>query len=68
MHGEPARAVGRARLLVRGAREQHVAAEAGDRVAGRIATGCPRLGGEPLHDAELERDHALHVDRPAAVT
>ena len=54
-------------LLVGGAREQDVAAQAGDRVAGRVQAGRARLGREPLDDAELQRDHALHVDRAAAV-
>ena len=67
MRGEPAGAVGRARFLVGGAGEQHVSSQARDRVPGGIAAGRARLGDQPLDDAELERDHALHVDRAAAV-
>ena len=48
-------------------REEHVAAEAGDRVAGRVAPGRARLGGEEPDHAELERDHVLHVDRATSV-
>ncbi len=55
-----------ARLLVGGAGEEHVAAEPGDRVAGRIATGRAGLGGEHPDDAELHRDQVLHVHRAAA--
>ena len=39
----------------------------GDRVAGRVEAGRARLGGEQPDDAELHRDHGLHVDRAAAV-
>ncbi len=39
----------------------------GDRVARRIEAGRARLGREQPHDAELHRDHRLHVDRAAAV-
>ena len=54
-------------LLVRRTGEQDVAAQAGDRVAGRVQAGRSRLGDEQLDHAELERDHVLHVDRAAAV-
>ena len=67
MLDDPARAVVSAGLLVRGRREEHVAAEAGDRVAGRVAPGRARLGGEEPDHAELERDHVLHVDRATSV-
>ena len=65
--GDPARAVERAGLLVGRAGEQDVAPQARDRVRGRIAAGGARLLDQPLDDAQLERDHALHVDRAAAV-
>ncbi len=58
---QPLDALRAACLLVGGAREQDVAAEAGDRVAGRVeagGTGAPR---EQRHDHELHRDHRLHV-------
>ena len=67
MLDDPARAVVAAGLLVRGGREEHVAAEAGDRVAGRVAPRRARLRGEEPDHAELERDHVLHVDRAASV-
>ena len=65
--GDPARPGSAAGLLVGRAREQDVAAQAGDRVARRIEAGRAGLGDEPLDDAELHRDHVLHVDRAAAV-
>ncbi len=54
-------------LLVGGAGEQDVASETGDRVAGRVETGRPRLRGEQPHDPELHGDHRLHVDGAAPV-
>ena len=66
MLGDPAGAGVAAGLLVGGAREHDVAAQTGDRVAGRVQTGGAGLRGQPLDDAELQRDHALHVDRAAA--
>ncbi len=65
--GDPFRAGQATRLLVGRAREEDIAAEPGDRVAGRIEAGRPRLGGQLAHDAELHRDHRLHVDRAAPV-
>ena len=53
-------------LLVGGRREHDVPGEAGDRIAGRVASGRARLGGEAADHADLHRDHALHVDRAAA--
>ena len=65
--GDPFRAGEAARLLVGRAGEQDVAPQARDRVAGRVETGRPRLGGEQPDDTELHRDHRLHVDRAATV-
>ena len=65
--GDPFRAGQAARLLVCGAREQDVASETRDRVAGGVEPGGPRLGGEQPDDPELHRDHRLHVDRAATV-
>ena len=45
--GDPSRPAWPARLLVRRAREQDVAAQAGDRIAGRIEAGGARLRDEP---------------------
>ena len=67
MRGEPAGTVGRARLLVGRAGEQHVSSQAWDRIPGGVAAGRAGLVDQPLDDAELEGDHALHVDRAAAV-
>ena len=66
MSREPRGAVGAAGLLVGGAGEQHVAAEAGDRVAGRVQAGGPGAAGEQDDDHRLHRDHALHVHGAAA--
>ena len=65
--GDPLRPDRAAGLLVGRAREQHVAAQAGDRVTGRVEAGRARLGRQQPDDAELHRDHRLHVDRAAAV-
>ena len=65
--GDPLRPDRAAGLLVGRAREQDVAAQAGDRVASRVEAGRARLGRQQPDDAELHRDHRLHVDRAAAV-
>ena len=67
VRGDPASAVDRPRLLVGRAGEQDVAAQARDRIGRGIEAGRARLLDQPLDDAELERDHPLHVDRAATV-
>ena len=67
MLGDPLRADRAAGLLVGRAREQDVATQARDRVARGVEAGGASLGRQQPHDAELHRDHVLHVDRAASV-
>ena len=67
MLDQPLHPDGAARLLVGGAGEQDVAAQARDRVAGGVEAGRARLAGEQPNHRQLHRDHRLHVDRAAPV-
>ena len=65
--GEPAGTIEAPGLLVRGHGQQDVAAQAGDRLRGRIAAGCSGLPGQQAEDLDLHRHEILHVDGAAPV-
>jgi hypothetical protein len=63
---QPVGALPAAGLLIRRRAEDDVAAQAGDRIRGRIAAGRTRRAGEAAHDLDFHRHHRLHIDRAAA--
>ncbi len=64
---DPGDAQEAARLLVRGAREDDVAAQPGDGIERWVEAGRDRLPGQSEHDLQLHGRHALHVHGAASV-